>query len=103
MVRRGGTESFINFFFHWSAITVAPVKNFFESFYKNKRKEIVKAKKVYFYDTGLRNFIANDFRPLAERTDAGQLIEKRLLYADNKKTDLSLNIGGTKIKMKLIL
>ncbi|OGF22259.1 hypothetical protein A2Y83_04250, partial [Candidatus Falkowbacteria bacterium RBG_13_39_14] len=46
-----------------------------KSFYKNKRKEIVKAKKVYFYDTGLRNFIVNDFRPLAERTDTGQLIE----------------------------
>ncbi len=36
-------------------------------FYKNKKKEIVKNKKVYFYDTGLRNFIINDFRSLDNR------------------------------------
>ncbi len=44
-------------------------------FYKNKRKEIVKNQKIYFYDTGLRNFIVNDFRSLDERTDLGALLE----------------------------
>lgn len=51
------------------------ISELIKSFYKNKRKEIVKAKKIYFYDTGLRNFVVNDFRPLSERTDIGQLTE----------------------------
>ncbi len=44
-------------------------------FFTNKRKEIVKNRKVFFYDTGLRNFIVDDFRPLNLRTDAGALLE----------------------------
>lgn len=44
-------------------------------YHKNKRTEIVKNPKVYFFDTGLRNYIANDFRGLTERTDAGALLE----------------------------
>ncbi|MBU1062831.1 MAG: ATP-binding protein [Patescibacteria group bacterium] len=44
-------------------------------FYKNKRKEIVKNQKIYFYDTGLRNSIINDFRFFDERTDFGALLE----------------------------
>lgn len=44
-------------------------------FYTNKRKEIVKNRKVFFYDTGLRNFIVNDFRSLDLRTDGGALLE----------------------------
>ena len=31
-------------------------------FYNNKRKEIVKNQKVYFFDTGLRNHIINNFQ-----------------------------------------
>ncbi len=44
-------------------------------FYTNKRKEIVKNPKVFFFDTGLRNFIVNDFRFLKDRPDAGSLLE----------------------------
>jgi len=44
-------------------------------FFKNKRTEIVKNPKVYFYDTGLRNIIVDDFRKLDARPDAGPLLE----------------------------
>ncbi|MCK5061669.1 ATP-binding protein [Candidatus Parcubacteria bacterium] len=49
--------------------------DFIRPFYTNKRKEIVKNKKVFFYDTGLRNYIVNDFRFLNSRTDKGALLE----------------------------
>ncbi|MEW6408241.1 MAG: ATP-binding protein [Patescibacteria group bacterium] len=51
---------------------------FIKPFYKNKRIEIVKNPKVYFFDTGLRNVIVNDFRKLNERPDGGTLLENGL-------------------------
>jgi hypothetical protein len=47
-------------------------------FFKNKRTEIVKNPKVYFFDSGLRNVIVDDFRPFESRGDAGQLLENTL-------------------------
>jgi len=44
-------------------------------YYKNKRTEIVKNPKVYFFDNGLRNIILGDFRKLEDRVDKGQLLE----------------------------
>lgn len=44
-------------------------------FFNNKRREIVKNPKVYFFDSGLRNVVVNDFRKFESRTDAGQLLE----------------------------
>ncbi len=49
--------------------------SFVKPYYKNKRIEIVKNPKIYFYDTGLRNSIIEDFRGFDERTDAGALLE----------------------------
>jgi len=40
-----------------------------------KRDEIVRMPKVYFYDTGLRNALINNFEPIEARGDAGQLFE----------------------------
>jgi len=40
-----------------------------------KRDEIAKMPKVYFYDTGLRNALINNFEPIENRGDAGQLFE----------------------------
>lgn len=44
-------------------------------FFKNARKELTKMPKAYFYDLGLRNFFANDFRSFEERNDKGVLLE----------------------------
>ncbi|OGM25767.1 hypothetical protein A3D00_02550 [Candidatus Woesebacteria bacterium RIFCSPHIGHO2_02_FULL_38_9] len=40
-----------------------------------KRDEIAKMPKIYFYDTGLRNALINNFEPIEGRGDAGQLFE----------------------------
>lgn len=45
----------------------------------NKRKEISKLRKVYFYDLGIRNAIINNFNFLEERNDTGQLWENFIL------------------------
>ncbi len=45
----------------------------------NKRKEISKLRKIYFYDLGIRNAVINNFNFLKERTDAGQLWENFIL------------------------
>lgn len=51
------------------------ITGFIRPFYKNKRKEIVKNQKVYFFDTGLRNHIVNNFQILSARQDTGALLE----------------------------
>lgn len=44
-------------------------------YFSNKRVEIVKNPKVYFFDTGFRNHIVDDARRISERVDAGALLE----------------------------
>lgn len=48
-------------------------------FSNNLRKEVVKGKKWYFADNGIRNALLSDFRPLALRTDVGALWEQYFL------------------------
>lgn len=45
-------------------------------FSANLRKEVVKSKRWYFLDNGIRNALLNDFSPLALRTDTGLLWEQ---------------------------
>jgi len=45
----------------------------------NRRKEITKMRKVYFYDTGVRNIIYNSFNELDFRLDKGALFENYIL------------------------
>jgi predicted AAA+ superfamily ATPase len=44
-------------------------------FFRNLRKELTKMQKVFLLDTGMRNCMLNNFQPLAERTDRGELWE----------------------------
>jgi len=44
-------------------------------FSRNRRKEIAKMPKGYFYDTGLRNYFINNFNSMAARQDPGQVLE----------------------------
>lgn len=44
-------------------------------FFRNRRTELVKNPKVYYMDTGVRNFLLSDFRSLKMRNDAGALME----------------------------
>jgi hypothetical protein len=40
-----------------------------------RRSELTRAPKVYFVDSGIRNQLVNDLRPLSERADAGAVVE----------------------------
>lgn len=44
-------------------------------YFKNSRQEIVKQNKIYFNDTGIRNYALDNFSPLSERQDAGLVLE----------------------------
>jgi predicted AAA+ superfamily ATPase len=44
-------------------------------FFTNRRKEISKLKKIYFYDVGIRNSIINNFNGFDSRLDKGALWE----------------------------
>lgn len=44
-------------------------------FSRNLRKELAKKNKIYFYDTGIRNALLQNFTPLRNRTDIGSLWE----------------------------
>lgn len=88
------------------------VCHFIRPFYRNKRTEIVKNPKTYFFDTGLRNSIINDFRPLKERPDKGALLESGLamqfiksgqefhFWRDKKKNEIDfvLPLGEGKLR-----
>ena len=45
------------------------------SFSRNLSNEIKKGKKIYFFDTGVRNALINNFAPLSARSDSGALWE----------------------------
>lgn len=60
-------------------------------FSRNLRNELKKLRKIYFYDTGIRNALINNFNPLDLRTDRGGLWENFLIVermkanAENKR------------------
>jgi hypothetical protein len=45
----------------------------------NRRDEIVKSPKIYFYDTGIRNAIINNFSDLDYRPDKGAIFENFII------------------------
>lgn len=48
-------------------------------FTKNKRREISKLRKIYFYDNGIRNAVINNFNFLDSRKDIGSLWENFMI------------------------
>ena len=49
------------------------------AFSRNLRNELKKSKKIYFYDTGIRNALIGNFLPLDSRDDTGHLFENYLI------------------------
>ena len=61
-------------------------------YFSNVLSQLVKAKKIYFYDLGLRNALLNDFNKLEFRIDSGALFENFILLEllqRNELTDIS--------------
>lgn len=61
---------------------------------RNLRKEISKMNKIYFYDTGIRNMLIENFNPLQWRQDTGFLWENFLVAERIKKLAYSSTYGG---------
>ncbi|MGC9100679.1 MAG: DUF4143 domain-containing protein [Caldisericum sp.] len=57
-------------------------------FSKNLRSEISGKNKYYFYDTGVRNGIINNFNRLYSRNDVGALLENCIIAEILKKTKI---------------
>lgn len=55
------------------------------AFAKNRRNEVTKSKKYYFYDVGIRNALTRQFLSLDQRTDVGQLWENFIFVERMKK------------------
>jgi len=64
-------------------------------FSRNLRNELKKKRKIYFWDTGIRNAVINSFAPLETRPDAGDLWENFLIAERIKvlKNHRSVNSG----------
>ena len=56
-------------------------------FSRNLRKDITKNARYYFYDTGIRNALINNFNPLKMRDDIGMLWENYIIVERLKKQE----------------
>ncbi|MCI0691349.1 ATP-binding protein [candidate division KSB1 bacterium] len=54
-------------------------------FSRNLRSELTKLRKIYFYDTGIRNALINNFNPLSFRQDIGLLWENFMISERMKR------------------
>ena len=56
-------------------------------FSRNLRKEITKNQRYYFFDTGIRNALIQNFNPVAIRNDLGELWENYIMTERLKKRE----------------
>lgn len=63
------------------------------SFSRNLRNEIKTIQKIFFYDTGVRNMIIGDLRPMSLRQDSGNLWENFLIAERLKKNAYSESLA----------
>jgi len=62
---------------------------------RNRRNEIKKGRKIYFWDNGVRNAVIGNFLPPPSRTDTGVLWENYLVSERAKLLDFSLVDAGS--------
>ena len=58
------------------------------AFSRNLRNELKKSKKIFFYDTGIRNALIGNYLPLDSREDTGHLFENYLIAERMKYNNL---------------
>lgn len=69
-------------------------------YFKNRRTELVKNPKIYFFDPGFRNSLIDNFLPLASRPDKGILIENFVAMTLRQK-GIELRFWRTKNKAEV--
>ena len=75
--------------------------NLLKPFYKNPRTELVKTPKIYFLDSGLRNYLLADFKKLEQRNDIGALVENFVFSRLQKEKLAKINFWRTKSKAEI--
>ncbi|MEK7634255.1 MAG: ATP-binding protein [Patescibacteria group bacterium] len=76
-------------------------------YYKNLTTELKKNPKIYFFDSGLRNYLVGNFSPLDNRSDKGQLVEMAGLtnllfsFTDNLNYRFWRTTGGAELDFVL--
>lgn len=70
-------------------------------FFRNQRKEITKMPKVYFVDSGLRNFALKSFQNFEIRQDRGALLENFVFSEVLKQSDEPVYFWRTKEKAEV--
>lgn len=76
------------------------IASFVRPYFQNRRTELVKNPKVYFLDTGLRNAVIRDFRPVSERPDKWALYENSV-FSELLKKDRLVKYWRTKSKAEV--
>lgn len=76
------------------------VCSFIRPYYMNKTLEIVKNPKVFFFDTGMRNIIIDDFRGFSSRPDGGALLENTV-FQELIKSGKNIKYWRTKQKQEV--
>ncbi|MGB9612854.1 MAG: DUF4143 domain-containing protein, partial [Candidatus Margulisiibacteriota bacterium] len=69
--------------------------------FRNKRKELTKMPKLYFWDNGLRNFALDAFRPYELREDRGALLENFVFAELARKVGNRIRYWRTKDKSEV--
>jgi uncharacterized protein len=77
--------------------------NVITPWFSNKNKEIVKMPKVYFFDSGVRNFFVNNFNSMDIRNDASYLFEGFVIseLINNGESDDLIKFWRTKNKYEV--
>ncbi len=69
-------------------------------FHTNKRTELVKAPKIFFWDNGFRNIVIKNFQPIKNRQDKGILYEN-FIASEIAKKGINLRYWRTKSKAEV--
>lgn len=72
----------------------------YRPYHKNKRTELVKTPKIFFFDNGLSNVVIKNFQGINKRTDEGMLNEN-FVAAELVKKDIEFNYWRTKSKAEV--
>lgn len=76
------------------------ILDFIKPFFANRRTELTKNPKIYFFDLGLRNWICGDFRSPDKRDDRGQLVENFVFSTLKRREEFPRGINFWRTKSK---
>lgn len=80
---------------HLSILEETFIANRISPYFTNKRSELVKTPKVYFFDLGLRNALLDDFSKIEERVDKGAILEN-FVFTQLLKKEVNVKYWRTK-------